>query len=170
MIYDSHVHAICSWPWHPREPTYKLIASKNINSELMYYRWRPGDHPEQVFRLPGPWRFTPELLGEAGVGSGPNLEVHVFRAGVVVGKAVRVRLIWPSHWGCVCCLVVSARPRDLRSWSVRLWLYHLPRLVDESLGVTRTCLSALIDFEGHELGSIRRKQPIDTTHMLRERQ
>lgn len=57
--------------------------------------------------------------------------------------------------------------RDL--WSVRLRLYHLPLLVEESLSATCTCLSALIDFKGHELGSIKHKQPIDTTHMLRER-
>lgn len=69
----------------------------------------------------------------------------------------------------LCVLFGGEREAERDLWNVRLWLYHLPLLVDESLSATRTCsesLSALIDFEGHELGPIKHKQPTDTTHML----
>lgn len=54
-----------------------------------------------------------------------------------MGKAVGVRLIWWSLWGCVCCSVVSARPRETCGvcacgcticcgWSMNPWALPVP--------------------------------------------
>lgn len=95
---------------HTRDQTYTLIMTKNTISKLFCYLFYPGDHPKHFFQA---------FVVCALIRSGPNLNVHIFRVCVVLGKAVRKKIDLTEPLGlCVLFGGECEAERDL--WSVRL--------------------------------------------------